>query len=70
LSLSKIGDLGVQILNTEELPPTHPSDEEAIEQAIEIQAARRGIRHQLDQAQAHLGSSMIRQVESQAAPRR
>ena len=46
LSLSKIGDLGVQILNTEELPPTHPGDEEAIEQAIEIQAARRGIRHQ------------------------
>ena len=70
LSLSKIGDLGVQILNTEELPPTYPSDEEAIEQAIEIQAARRGIRHQLDQAQAHPGSSMIRQVESQAAPRR
>ena len=70
LSLSKIGDLGVQILNTEELPPTHPSDEEAIEQAIEIQAARRGVRHQLDQAQAHLGSSMIRQVEPQAAPRR
>ena len=45
LSLSKIGDLGVQILKMEELPPTHPSDEEAIEQAIEIQAARRAVRH-------------------------
>ena len=28
LSLNKIGDLGVHILQTEELPPTHPSDEE------------------------------------------
>src|SRR5512132_4250130 len=70
LSLSKIGDLGVQILEMEELPPTHPSDEEAIEQAIAVQAARRGVRQQLDQAQAHLGSSTIRQVEPQAAPRR
>ena len=70
LSLSKIGDLGVQILEIEELPPTHPSDEEAIEQAIAVQAARRGVRQQLDQAQAHLGASMIRQVEPQAAPRR
>jgi NADH-quinone oxidoreductase subunit G len=70
LSLSKIGDLGVQILEMEELPPTHPSDEEAIEQAIAVQAARRGVRQQLDQAQAHLGASMIRQVEPHAAPRR
>src|SRR5213595_1867520 len=69
LSLSKIGDLGVQILEMEELPPTHPSDEEAIEQAIAVQAARRGVRQQLDQAQAHLGASMIRQVEPHAAPR-
>ena len=70
LSLSKIGDLGVQILKMEELPPTHPSDEDAIEQAIEIQAARRGVRHQLDQAQAHVGASTIRQIEPQAAPGR
>jgi len=34
LTLSKIGDLGVHILEMEELPPTHPSDEEAIEQAV------------------------------------
>ena len=70
LSLSKIGDLGVQILKMEELPETHPSDEEAIEQAIEIQEARRAVRTQLDHAQAHPGSSMTRQVESQAGPRR
>jgi len=70
LSLSKIGDLGVQILEMEELPPTHPSDEEAIEQAIAVQAARRGVRQQLDQAQAHLGAAMIRPVEPHAAPRR
>ena len=70
LSLSKIGDLGMHILEIEELPPTHPGDEEAIEQAIAVQAARRGVRHQLDQAQAHLGASTIRQVEPQAAPRR
>jgi NADH-quinone oxidoreductase subunit G len=70
LSLSKIGDIGVQILQLEELPLTEPSDEEAIEQAIEIQAARRAVRHQLDQVQAHPGPSTIRQVESQAAPRR
>jgi NADH-quinone oxidoreductase subunit G len=69
LSLSKIGDLGVQILEMEELSPTHPSDEEAIEQAIEIQAARRSVRSQLDHAQAQLGSSMSRKVEPHAAPR-
>src|SRR5437667_686986 len=66
LTLSKIGDLGVQILQMEELPPTHPSDEEAIEEAIAVQAARRAVRSQLDHAQA----SMIRQVEAHAAPRR
>jgi NADH-quinone oxidoreductase subunit G len=43
LSLSKIGDLGVPILQMEELPPTHPSDEEKIEQAVAIQAARRAV---------------------------
>jgi NADH-quinone oxidoreductase subunit G len=41
LSLSKIGDLGVHILQMEELPPMHPSDEEKIEQAVAIQTLRR-----------------------------
>jgi NADH-quinone oxidoreductase subunit G len=44
LSLSKIGDLGVHILQMEELPPMHPADEQAIEQAIAIQTARRTVR--------------------------
>jgi NADH-quinone oxidoreductase subunit G len=43
LSLNKIGDLGVHILQMEELPPMHPMDEQAIEQAIAIQAARRTV---------------------------
>ena len=50
LSLSKIGDLGVHILQIDELPPMHPSDEEAIEQAIALQAARRAVRRQLHDA--------------------
>jgi len=70
LSLSKIGDLGVHILEIEELPPAYPSDEEAIEQAIEVQTARRAVRSQLDQPQAHPGASMNRQVEPETAPRR
>ena len=70
LSLSKIGDLGVHILDIEELPPTHPSDEEAIEQAIAVQAARRSVRSDLDHAEAHVGASMNREVEPQATPRR
>jgi NADH-quinone oxidoreductase subunit G len=41
LSLPKIGDLGVHILQMEELPPTHPSDEKSIEQAVAIQTLRR-----------------------------
>jgi NADH-quinone oxidoreductase subunit G len=41
LSLNKIGDLGVHILQMEELPPMHPRDEEAIQEAIAIQARRR-----------------------------
>jgi NADH-quinone oxidoreductase subunit G len=41
LSLSKIGDLGVHVLQMNELPPTHPSDEEKIEQAVAMQAKRR-----------------------------
>jgi len=44
LTLSKVGDFGVHILQMEELPPTHPSDEEAIEQAIAVQNARRAVR--------------------------
>src|SRR5262249_40873451 len=34
LNLNKIGDLGMHILQMEELPPVHPEDEEAIEQAV------------------------------------
>jgi NADH-quinone oxidoreductase subunit G len=44
LTLSKLGDLGVHILAIEELPPMHPGDEEAIEEAIGIQARRRAER--------------------------
>jgi hypothetical protein len=44
LTLSKIGDFGVHILAIEELPPMHPSDEEAIEEAIAIQTRRRAVR--------------------------
>jgi NADH-quinone oxidoreductase subunit G len=43
LTLSKIGDLGVHILQMEELPPAHPSDEEKIEQAVAMQARRRAV---------------------------
>jgi NADH-quinone oxidoreductase subunit G len=48
LSLNKIGDLGVHILQMQELPPVHPRDEEAIEQAVAMQARRRAVRQQLD----------------------
>jgi NADH-quinone oxidoreductase subunit G len=44
LNLSKIGDLGVEILNMEELPPMHPRDEEAISEAVAIQEKRRAVR--------------------------
>jgi NADH-quinone oxidoreductase subunit G len=44
LSLSKIGDLGVHILQMDELPPTPPGDEEEIEEAVAIQALRRAER--------------------------
>jgi NADH-quinone oxidoreductase subunit G len=50
LSLNKIGDLGAHILQMEELPPTHPSDEEKIEQAVAIQSRRRDVRLQLDES--------------------
>jgi hypothetical protein len=70
LSLSKIGDLGVHILEMAELPPEAPGDCEAIEQAIEIQAARRAVRSHLDHAKAQVDSSMTREVDQQAAPQR
>jgi NADH-quinone oxidoreductase subunit G len=41
LTLNKIGDLGVPVLQMQELPPTQPADEEAIEQAVAVQARRR-----------------------------
>lgn len=44
LTLSKLGDLGMPILAIEELPTMHLSDEEAIEEAIAIQARRRAVR--------------------------
>src|ERR1051326_281097 len=69
LSHSKIGDLGVHILEIEELPPTRPSDEEAIEQAIAVQAPRRAVRSQLDPPQAHVDASMNRQVGPETAQR-
>jgi NADH-quinone oxidoreductase subunit G len=50
LTLSKIGDLGTHILQIEELPPTHPSDNEKIEEAVAIQARRRSVRREVDDA--------------------
>jgi NADH-quinone oxidoreductase subunit G len=50
LSLSKIGDLGVHILQMKELPPMHPSDEKAILQAVAVQARRRAVRQQVHEA--------------------
>ena len=44
LTLNKIGDLGVPVLQMQELPPMHPADEEAIEQAVAVQARRRAER--------------------------
>ncbi len=55
LTLSKIGDIGVHILEMEELPPTHPSDEKAIEQAVAIQARRRAVGQQVHEARKALG---------------
>jgi NADH-quinone oxidoreductase subunit G len=49
LSLNKIGDLGVHILQMQELPPAPPSDEEKIEQAVAIQARRRAVRQRLNE---------------------
>ena len=50
LTLSKIGDLGVHILQMKELPSMHPSDEKAIEQAVALQARRRAVRLQVHEA--------------------
>jgi NADH-quinone oxidoreductase subunit G len=66
LSLSKIGDLGVHILEIEELPPTHPQDEQAIEEAIEIQARRRAVHERVHATPPRVGASSI---EREVAPR-
>ena len=50
LSLSKIGDLGVDVSRMKELPPMHPNDEKAIEQAVVLQARRRAVRLQVHEA--------------------
>jgi NADH-quinone oxidoreductase subunit G len=50
LSLSKIGDLGVHVLQMKELPPLHPSDEKAIQRAVALQARRRAVRLQVQEA--------------------
>jgi len=52
LSLSKIGDLGVHILDIEELPPMHPGDEEKIELAVAIQARRQAVGQQVEARKA------------------
>ena len=49
LSLNKIGDLGVHILQMDELPPVHPRDEEAIEEAVAMQVRRRAVGRQVDE---------------------
>ena len=49
LSLAKIGDLGVHILQMKELPPVQPEDDEAIEQAVAMQARRRAVRLKVDE---------------------
>jgi NADH-quinone oxidoreductase subunit G len=67
MSLSKIGDLGVHILQMEELPPMHPSDEEAIQEAIAVQERRREVRQQSDGGRARVGAA---RTEPEAAPRR
>jgi NADH-quinone oxidoreductase subunit G len=67
LTLSKIGDLGVHILQMQELPPMQPGDEQAIQQAVAVQARRRAVREQLRQTRVHLRASS---TEPTAAPRR
>ncbi|HEU0208962.1 MAG TPA: molybdopterin-dependent oxidoreductase [Candidatus Udaeobacter sp.] len=65
LSHSKLGDLGVHILQLEELPSMHPSDEAAIEEAIAVQEKRREVQQELREAQAHPGAPS---VEAKAQP--
>jgi NADH-quinone oxidoreductase subunit G len=67
LTLSKIGDLGVHILEMQELPPMQPGDEQAIQQAVAVQARRRDVREQLRETRVRPGASSI---EPRAAPRR
>jgi NADH-quinone oxidoreductase subunit G len=50
LTLNRIGDLGTHILQIEELPPTHPSDDAKIEEAVALQARRSAVRRQVDEA--------------------
>jgi NADH-quinone oxidoreductase subunit G len=59
LSHSKLGDLGVHILQLEELPSMHPSDEAAIEEAIAVQEKRREVQQELREAQAHPGAPSV-----------
>jgi NADH-quinone oxidoreductase subunit G len=66
LSLGKIGDLGVHILQMEELPPMHPSDEAAIQEAIAVQEKRREVREELHRMRAHGGTPRL---EPTASPR-
>jgi NADH-quinone oxidoreductase subunit G len=68
LNLSKIGDLGVHVLEMEELPPMHPNDEDAIEEAIAIQAKHRAIRQQLHEARAHSELPKIKADEAKSSP--
>jgi NADH-quinone oxidoreductase subunit G len=70
LNLSKIGDLGVHILKVEELPPRHPSDEDAIQEAIAIQAKRRVVRQQVHEARAHSELPSIKPDEAKPSPGR
>jgi hypothetical protein len=64
LSLAKIGDLGVHILQMEELPSVQPEDDEAIEQAVAMQARRRAVRLQVDAARAGSKDSNIQEIEA------
>ncbi len=70
LNLSKIGDLGTHILKLEELPPMHPNDEDAIEEAIALQARRRAVSAQLHEARAHIAPPSIKPDEAKPSPGR
>jgi NADH-quinone oxidoreductase subunit G len=70
LNLSKIGDLGVHVLKMEELPPMHPSDQDAIEEAIAVQVKRRAVRQQLHEARTHIELPSIKPDEAKSSPER